>query len=357
MSPYGPLAELSTPLADTGVYLKGGALKSPVFHLPSGPFSPMHQAPWINSGEDVEGLLRNLQGDFFCAPFGANATPVDGVQHPIHGFCSHGDWELLEHEGPGLKARFSQPGLSITKEVWLDQGSHAICQVHTLHGEGTISYGHHAMLQTGGKNVAWWTSAFGHGQVFPDVFEGPETQGRQALKPGARFDDFSKVPGLSGDYDLTLRPHKPGHEDLCQVFADPALAHPWHAALFPGEPSRLWVSVRDRSSLPSTVIWMSEGGRDYHPWNGRHTGVLALEDVCSHFHYGLAESRHAHSPARPTVGSLDDGPIVTRTAMTVLDLPEVVSRVDDVCIGGGVLTVHAPEGRFDAHFPTAMFGK
>jgi hypothetical protein len=26
------------------------------------------------------------------------------------------------------------------------------------------------------------------------------------------------------------------------------------------------------------MLWMSNGGRDYAPWSGRHTGVLGIED-------------------------------------------------------------------------------
>ena len=31
--------------------------------------------------------------------------------------------------------------------------------------------------------------------------------------------------------------------------------------------------------LPVTMLWMSNGGRDYAPWSGRHTGVLGIEDA------------------------------------------------------------------------------
>ena len=33
--------------------------------------------------------------------------------------------------------------------------------------------------------------------------------------------------------------------------------------------------------LPVTMLWFSNGGRDYAPWNGRHIGVVGIEDGCA----------------------------------------------------------------------------
>jgi hypothetical protein len=343
------LIPLTSSAVKTGIFPRGGTLKAAQFHLPSGVFEPLHTAPWVGK-EQVEGRLGNLQGDFFCCPFGGNATPVDGVQHPMHGFCAHGDWELLTTEESNLTMRFAQPGLEIEKQVWVGEDHPALYQVHTLKGEIKMSYGYHAMLQTGGRNVKWWTSLFAHGQVFPDVFEGPETNGRQALRPGARFQNLKFVPGLDGFYDLTKRPHKPGHEDLVQIFAEPSQTLSWHAALFPGSPNRVWVSVRERKNLPGTVVWMSEGGRDYAPWSGRHTGVLALEDGCTHFHYGLAESLAASRSERPTFVDLSLGPVVTRTAMTSLECPFEFSEVLDVRVSSESLVLVTDAGEVETPF-------
>jgi hypothetical protein len=43
------------------------------------------------------------------------------------------------------------------------------------------------------------------------------------------------------------------------------------------------------------MLWHSNGGRHYPPWNGRHLNVLGIEDLTSFFAYGVAES------ARPNV--------------------------------------------------------
>jgi hypothetical protein len=63
----------------------------------------------------------------------------------------------------------------------------------------------------------------------------------------------------------------------------------WAAVVFP-EKKFVWFSLKNPAHLASTVLWHSNGGRHYAPWNGRHRGVLGVEDVTAYFHLGLAAS-------------------------------------------------------------------
>ena len=36
--------------------------------------------------------------------------------------------------------------------------------------------------------------------------------------------------------------------------------------------------LKNPVELPVTMLWFSNGGRDYAPWSGRHVGVLGIED-------------------------------------------------------------------------------
>jgi hypothetical protein len=36
--------------------------------------------------------------------------------------------------------------------------------------------------------------------------------------------------------------------------------------------------LKNPAELPITMLWISNGGRDYAPWSGRHRGVLGIED-------------------------------------------------------------------------------
>jgi hypothetical protein len=68
----------------------------------------------------------------------------------------------------------------------------------------------------------------------------------------------------------------------------------WVAATFPAE-GYVWFALKDPRVLRQTLLWHSNGGRHYPPWNGRHVNVLGIEDLTSYFAFGVAES------ARPNV--------------------------------------------------------
>jgi hypothetical protein len=62
----------------------------------------------------------------------------------------------------------------------------------------------------------------------------------------------------------------------------------WTAATLDGY---IWFSLKNPEILPSTLFWISNGGRHGAPWSGRHTGRLGLEEVNSHYSDGLEISR------------------------------------------------------------------
>ena len=68
--------------------------------------------------------------------------------------------------------------------------------------------------------------------------------------------------------------------------------------------------LKDPRVLPQTVVWMSNGGRDYAPWNGRHRRAIGLEEICGYFHLGHAASLADNPVAAagsPTAVTLDPG--------------------------------------------------
>jgi hypothetical protein len=89
--------------------------------------------------------------------------------------------------------------------------------------------------------------------------------------------------------DLSRYPARRGFEDIAMLVADPSLRLAWTAASFPKE-RYVWFTLRDPRVLASTILWISNGGRHYPPWNGRHVNTLGLEDMTGFFHEGLAPS-------------------------------------------------------------------
>ncbi len=314
----------------------GGHLGPVTFQLGNTEVQPYSLAPWAEEKEfsRLIPILRVLRGDFFCAPFGGNATPWRGERHPVHGETANAKWRLESVSqasgAASLHASLStrvRPG-RVDKRIWLPAGHTAVYCQHTLSGmSGPMNLGHHAMLrfpdEPGSGLVS--TSPFVYGQVFPGEFEQAAKGGYSSLKAAARFSELSAVPlATGGNTDLSRYPARRGYEDLVTLVSDPRLAFAWTAVTFPARRC-VWFALKNPRILGQTVLWISNGGRHYPPWNGRHVGVMGLEEVTSCFHYGLAESARPNPLSRqgsPTVARLDpDKPHTVPYIMAMAAVP------------------------------------
>lgn len=288
-----PSVPVTSDLVTAFVTVRGGHLGPVSFQLPSQVVQPFSIAPWAEETLDPKTaqMIRSLRGDFFCAPFGGNETSYEGERHPPHGDTANLDWDLRA-EGLSilgdleLRTRRGHVGKTIT----LRRGETNLYLAHEISGmSGALNYGHHAMLRFDSPGRLY-TSPFLRGQVLPTPFENPAQGGYSSLRPGGRFESLCEVTMSDGKVaDLSKFPAREGFEDLVMISADPKSLLAWNAVVFP-EQGYMWFSLRDPGSLASTVLWHSNGGRHYAPWNGRHRAVLGVEDVTSYFHYGLAES-------------------------------------------------------------------
>jgi hypothetical protein len=320
----------------------GGHLGPVTFDRKGHKLQPYSVAPWAEEPPDpsLPPIIRALRGDFFCLPFGGNATPFRGEKHPIHGETANARWrfESLETKGGrtclhlSLKTKV-RPG-RVDKRIWLVDSENVVYSRHVVAGmSGPMNLGHHAMLKfpdaPGSGLVS--TSRFVYGQVFPKAFELPENRGYSWLKPGAEFRSLEKVPTQTGETtDLTRYPARRGFEDLVMLVSNVAAPFACTAVTFPQQ-RYVWFALKDPRILPETVFWLSNGGRHYPPWNSRHINVMGLEEVCSYFHSGLAESARKNPiSARgfPTSVALNPKkPLVVPYIMGVARIPIGFDRV------------------------------
>jgi hypothetical protein len=323
----------------------GGQLGPVSFQLKDKKVQPYSIAPWAEekSAAELISILRALRGDFFCLPFGGNDHPWRGEKHPVHGETANQRWHLESLQTTAgrvslhasLQCRI-RPG-RVDKRVYLLPGQTAVYCQHTLSGmKGPINLGHHAMLrfpeEPGSGLVS--TSPFVYGQVFPELFEIPANKGYSSLKPGAEFTSLSAVPlATGGETDLSRYPARRGFEDLVTVVSDPDLAFAWTAVVFP-KPRYVWFALKNPRILRQTVFWISNGGRHYAPWNGRHMGVLGLEEVPSYFAYGLAEAVKPNPLSKkgfPTSLQLNPKePLVVPYIMGLAAIPPGFDRVKEI---------------------------
>jgi hypothetical protein len=357
-----PSWRLASAGVETFVTHMGGHLGPVTFDRRGRKFQPYSVAPWAEEPADslLPPILRALRGDFFCLPFGGNATPFRGEKHPVHGETANARWQFESSEAQGartclhlsLKTKV-RPG-RVDKRIWLVDGENVVYSQHVVSGmSGPMNLGHHAMLKfpdvPGSGRVS--TSPFVYGQVFPQEFELPEKGGYSWLKLGAEFDSLEKVPTLDGKMaDLTRYPARRGFEDLVMLVSDAQVPFAWTAVTFPQQ-RYVWFALKDPRILRQTVFWISNGGRHYPPWNSRHINVMGLEEVCSYFHTGLAESARPNpisAKGFPTYLTLNPKrPLVVPYIMGVATIPRGFDRVASIrgAAGGRAVVLRSANGR------------
>lgn len=306
---------------------------------------PYAVAPWAE--EDLANvlppILKVLRGDFFCLPFGGNDTAYQGETHPPHGETANGWWtfESLRHDDRAVTLHASlnttvRTG-HVDKYITLREGHHAIYSRHLISGmSGPMNLGHHAMLKfpdTPGSGVIS-TSPFLYGQTAPEPVELPENQGYSLLQPDTSFTSLQAVPTITGQQtDLSRYPARKGYEDLVLLVSDPTVDLAWTAVTFLQE-RFVWFALKDPTVLRQTILWLSNGGRSYAPWNGRHVSVMGLEEVTSYFHYGLAPSARSNSLEQngyATCLHLDaERPLDVRYIMAVAEIPDGFERLQSI---------------------------
>ncbi len=346
-----PSWRVATPDMEAFVTQLGGHVGPITFDRRGRKLQPYSVAPWAKEpqAKALPAILRVLRGDFFCLPFGGNDAPWRGERHPAHGETANARWRLEALTGATLHAslRTTIRAGRVDKFIGLRAGHPAVYSRHVISGmRGPMNPGHHAMLRfpdEPGSGVLS-TSRFLHGQVYPGAFEQPAQGGYQSLEPGATFSGLDRVPLLNGDTtDLTRYPARRGFEDLVMLVGDPDLPFAWNAVVFPRQ-RYAWFALRDPRVLRSTVLWISNAGRHYAPWSGRHHAVMGIEDVTSYFHEGLASSAARNPLAAsgiPTCVQLDPRrPLAIATIMAAVPVPAGFDRVAAISAdekGGGVV--------------------
>ena len=285
---------VSTPEVDFAVSEQGGHLAPVDFYFDEYAVSPYALAPWQpeECDQELPHLLRVLRGDFFCLPFS------EQKQGPPHGEPANGKWSLVEQGERKLVLEIvtADSGATVRKSIEVREGQQAVYVEHLVSGlVGRWNFGNHPILDLselaeGQGRLA--VSPFRWASVFDGVFANPATGETGRLKEGGRFESLERVPCADGStLDLTKYPSAPGHEDLVMMVSEPATAEQpfaWTAVTFD---DYVWFSLKNPRDFPSTLFWLSNGGRTAHPWEKRHIGRVGLEEVCSYFCYGVDVSR------------------------------------------------------------------
>ena len=249
---------------------------------------PYSLPPWDPESCNMDApALKWLRGEFFGFPFGAN----DAAEYP-HGPAANGPWELTESTSSEVKLMLDLPRLggTIEKQVTLRERHRVLYHQHTVSGvEGYYNYGHHPVLEIPkGSVVQIRSSAFKYGSVYPRT-AAPDPTEINILKQGECFDCLAEVPlANGGTLSFADYPSRIQHEDLIMISAADEVVLGWTAVSFE---NYVWLTIRSTKQFPSTLFWLTNGGRTAAPWNGTHKRRIGVEDVCSYFGDGFDVSR------------------------------------------------------------------
>lgn len=313
---------------------------------------PLHAAPWRDEPEvqedtDLAPVNRNLAGDFFCLPF--NHDDVEGG--PAHGLTANSPWEVTAQDVAHAEFRLiARPrGATITKRLQIV--GPVLLQTHVIDGgAGEVSLAHHPMSRMAeGGRLSFSPKRAALTDPMPQ-YEGHNLWSLNQLRGDLHLDCVD-----GGQWDLHEYPAAHRIEDFAILVEARGAKLGWTVLMRNAEDDML-VILKDARVLPVTMLWVSNGGRDFFPWNGRHTGVLGIEDGCAAGALGLRQSLDDTRLAAfdvPTTVTLGPRHVI-RHAMVSLPRPPGWSRVTDVTqaddrltlteAGGATVSVPFPDG-------------
>lgn len=322
---------------------EGGMIDSLVITTGGGELRPLHRAPWLDSGETlpdhVSPVEQRLAGDFFCAPFGRTSPDL-----PIHGWAANGTWKRTDQTGEAsgkvtasYRLHQTVEGAQLAKHITLCADHPIVYQSHVFEGgSGTIPIAHHAMVHVpGGARLSFSPKATGRTPA-----SAPETdpaRGRSILEYPQVFQTLKATRRADGSsVDAGFYPFAESHEDIVVLSEQPGVELGWSAALARRD-GFLFFAVKDARRLPQTVLWMSNGGRDYSPWNSRHKAVVGIEEAAVGFHLAGVEG----GTSDPITGlSLGAGKTTAiRYAFGAIPVPDHWTEVGDIKVASGSITL------------------
>ncbi|WP_135448870.1 hypothetical protein [Tabrizicola caldifontis] len=320
-----------------GFVARGGVLRHLAVEDESTTIAPLHHAPWA-PWEVPAGAPPHqswLAGDFLAAPMGPGP---DG----LHGLPANGDWLVVPAGSGTLRAVLEGAvlGATVVKELSVSDDHPFVYQRHLfIGGNGSLPVSNHAMIAVpNGARLSfsrkrWW-------ETLAEPLE--TTGGRSKLVYPRRAEDAAEFPAADGGtVNLHRYPWGEAHEDFVAGVEDPASRLGWTAVVRPAE-GDLVLSLRNPRALPLTMLWHSNGGRDYAPWNGRHRGCLGVEEGAVLHVLGLS-SREDPDPltaaGQPALVTLDpQGTVEVRHILGAIRWPSGQS-VAGVMLDGDLLTV------------------
>lgn len=282
----------------------------------------MHVAPWDDaaSSATLPGVLRRLRGEWPCVPFGRCDAPLDlppGWQTQAaddewpHGYGANQAWTcvhaapdaielVLDYPADSPISRLERhirvvpgaPALDIGLKVWarrtftLPVALHPTFRLPSEPGRVQVELGPHQGVFS-----------------YPSRNAGDGSR----LVPDRQATSLAELEGHDGPIDLSQLPLLNDCEELLQVRAVSAPAGAAPVQLHYLDHGLTVELSWQTEQLPDVMLWISNRGRQSHPWCGQHV-ALGVEPVNGVFDLGrVARPPAAHALADRTGITLEAG--------------------------------------------------
>lgn len=293
------------------IHSAGGMLGGVAFQCNGRTIRPFYEAPWLGQPEpQLSGLLGVLRSEFPCVPFGvpcapndlppnwreAAATPVaagdgahEAVDDLLHGYGAAGAWSLVRQTSHEIEIKIDYPehaaiaGLTRIVRAVPDRAALEFVLRIVARVPARRPVGLHPNLAlpsiAGGLQIE--PGQFRFGMVHPG---GPE-RGVSRACAGATFESLESVPLTTGGREAFDRlPFADATEEIVQLCGIDGTVR-----LTDDETRARYRLTWDADTLPSLLLWISNRGRAYVPWNSRNQCV-GVEPVASAFDLGCSAS-------------------------------------------------------------------
>lgn len=266
----------------------GGMLGRGAFLLPDGrQVSPFYVAPWWNEARaGLDGLTQGLRGEWPCVPFGyparsADVTPRwaalsdDSAKFEFaHGYGSNHEWEFTGGDGSDHLAMSIRYPESDDIER-LDRILRPVPDAAAIDFELIITARRDTAQPVSLHACFALPPNAGDAELRPGKFAGAVSypaiiaKGATLFATDAEFSDLTQAPGIDGKpVDATRLPLDRPVEDLVQLNGADGTASLINRA------GGYRVDMGwDAETLPSLIVWYSNRGRDFAPWDGRNLCV------------------------------------------------------------------------------------
>lgn len=272
----------------------------------------LYQAPWLKESiqyDQAPALIQRLAGEWVGVPFGCveNNNGLFLCDAP-HGLPVNGEWSFESQTDHNVTMHYVYPadyplqrlerGIRLT-----DQGAEFTLAIHARES-CRFPLGLHPIFPVGGAAGDVEIEANGGGIVNP----GSAASDFSRLAPGVHFSALHSVPASDGTLlNISRLPLCDDSEEIVQ------LLQPQGSITLLYRQRRLQLTLRwDPSVLPNCLLWISNGGRHYSPWNGRNY-CLGVEPVCSAWDLGpqSLEDNPISLTGTPTAVSVNAGEALT----------------------------------------------